>query len=80
MAVAWFITLPMAALVGAATWALGNAVGGGLLGALVMVALLVVAAGFMYARSRRHPITAENVNDAWEDPAAVLAPSETVAA
>ena len=76
MAVAWFITLPMAALVGAATWEIGDAVGGGLVGALVMVAILVVASGFMYARSRRHPITAENVNDDWEDPRAVLEPSE----
>ena len=41
MAVAWFITLPAAALVGAATWEVGDAVGGGLVAALVMVALLV---------------------------------------
>jgi hypothetical protein len=34
----------------------------------------------MYARSRRHPITAENVNDDWEDPSSVLAPAEPVAA
>ena len=40
--------------------------GGGLAGALVMVAILVVASGLMYARSRRHPITADNVNDDWE--------------
>jgi PiT family inorganic phosphate transporter len=61
-------------------WEIGNVVGGGLVGALVMVALLVVASGFMYARSRRHPITAENVNDDWEDPSAVLEPSDPVAA
>ena len=70
----------MAALVGAATWEVGDAAGGGLVGALVMVAILVAASGFMYARSRRHPITAENVNDDWEGPSAVLEPSETVAA
>ena len=80
MAVAWFITLPMAALVGAATWEIGDVTGGGLAGALVMVAILVVASGLMYARSRRHPVTADNVNDDWEDPSAVLAPSEPVAA
>jgi PiT family inorganic phosphate transporter len=80
MAVAWFITLPMAALVGAATWEIGDATGGGLAGALVMVAILVVASGLMYARSRRHPVTADNVNDDWEDPSSVLAPSEPVAA
>jgi PiT family inorganic phosphate transporter len=80
MAVAWFITLPAAALVGAATWKIGDLAGGGLAAALVMVALLVVASSFMYVRSRRHPITAENVNDDWDEPAAVLEPSETVAA
>jgi PiT family inorganic phosphate transporter len=80
MAVAWFITLPMAALVGAATWEIGNLVGGGLVGALVMFAILLVASGLMYARSRRNPITAENVNDDWEDPSAVLEPSDPVAA
>jgi len=80
MAVAWFITLPMAALVGAATWEIGDAVNGGLVGALVMVAILVAVSCFMYARSRRNPITAENVNDDWEGPSAVLEPSETVAA
>ena len=80
MVVAWFITLPMAALVGAATWEIGDAVGGGLVGALVMVAILLVASGLMYGRSRRNPITAENVNDDWEDPSAVLEPSDPVAA
>ncbi len=80
MAVAWFITLPMAALVGAVTWEIGNGVGGGLVGALVMVAILSVAAGFMYARSRRNPVTAENVNDDWEGSSAVLEPSDPVAA
>jgi hypothetical protein len=46
----------------------------------LMVAILLVAAGLMYARSRRNPVTAENVNDDWEDPSAVLEPSATVAA
>jgi PiT family inorganic phosphate transporter len=80
MAAAWFITLPMAALVGAATWKIGDLAGGELAAALVMVAILLVASGLMYARSRRNPITADNVNDDWEDPASVLEPSEPVAA
>ena len=80
MAVAWFITLPMAAVVGAATWKIGDLAGGELASALVMVTILVIASGLMYARSRRNPITAHNVNDDWEDPASVLAPSEPVAA
>ena len=80
MVVAWLITLPMAALVGAVMWWIGDLTGGGLAGALVIVVILVVASGLMYVRSRRHPVTADNVNDEWEDPSAVLAPSEPVAA
>jgi PiT family inorganic phosphate transporter len=80
MVVAWVITLPMAGVVGAATWWIGHVVGGGLAGALVMVAILVVASGALWARARRRPITAHNVNDDWEDPAAVLAPAQPVAA
>ncbi|WP_151084578.1 inorganic phosphate transporter [Nocardioides cynanchi] len=79
MAVAWAITLPMAGLVGAATWWIGHAAGGGLAGALLMVAVLLVAAGLMYVRARRRPVNADNVNDDWEDPSAVLAPVEPIA-
>ena len=65
MVVAWLITMPAAGLVGAATWAIGNAIGG-VAGPLVMVGLLGVFSVFMWARSRRAPINSTNVNDAWE--------------
>jgi PiT family inorganic phosphate transporter len=80
MVVAWVITLPMAGLVGAVTWWIGDVSGGGLTGALVMVAVLLVASGLMFVRSRREPVTAHNVNDDWPEPSSVLAPTDKVAA
>ncbi len=80
MVAAWLITLPMAGLVGAATWYVGHLVGGGVEGALVMVALLVVLAGWMFHRLRREPINSTNVNEVWNGTSAVVEPSEPVAA
>jgi inorganic phosphate transporter, PiT family len=80
MVVAWLITLPMAAVVGAATWYVGDLLGGGVLGALVMVALLLALAGVMVHRSRREPINHTNVNEVWNGATAVVEPSEPVAA
>jgi PiT family inorganic phosphate transporter len=65
MVAAWLITLPAAALVGAVMWYIGNLFGA-LAGAIVVFVILLLAAGFMYMRSRRTPVTHENVNDEWE--------------
>jgi inorganic phosphate transporter, PiT family len=65
MVVAWIITLPMAGLVGAITWWIGNLVGGGVAGALVIVVLLVAAASFIFFRAHHQPVTSDNVNDEW---------------
>jgi PiT family inorganic phosphate transporter len=70
----------MAGLVGAATWYVGHLCGGGVGGALVMVALLVVLAGWMFHRSRVEPINSTNVNEVWNGTSAVVEPSEPVAA
>jgi inorganic phosphate transporter, PiT family len=67
MVAAWLITLPAAAVVGAIMWYIGDLLGGGLAGALVVFLLLVAAAVFMYLRSRREPVSHDNVNDEWED-------------
>ncbi len=66
MVVAWLITLPASALVGALCWVVANAVGGAK-GVGVVFAILIVAAGGMFARSRRHVIGSHNVNAEWED-------------
>ncbi|WP_073264754.1 inorganic phosphate transporter [Cryptosporangium aurantiacum] len=67
MVTAWLITIPSAALVGALLWFVGDLLGGGLTGALVVFALLCAAAGAMYLRSRLAPVHAGNVNDEWDD-------------
>jgi inorganic phosphate transporter, PiT family len=65
MVVAWVITLPMAGLVGAATWWIGDVVGGGLVGACLIVALLVAASSYIFFRARHPPVTSGNVNEEW---------------
>ncbi|WP_181782894.1 inorganic phosphate transporter [Pseudonocardia pini] len=70
MALTWLVTLPAAAVVGAAAaWAASTGTAGTVIVAVVAVA---VAVG-IYAASRRRPVTAENVNDV---PAATPAPAE----
>jgi inorganic phosphate transporter, PiT family len=60
MAIAWLLTLPAAAAVGAVAGALANT---GTMGTII-VALVAVAIGAgIYAASRRRPVTADNVND-----------------
>jgi PiT family inorganic phosphate transporter len=73
MVAAWLITLPAAAVVGAVMWWLAHLLGG-LAGALLVFALLVVASAAVWLRSRRTPISRHNVNDDWE--AVVPAPAE----
>ncbi|MBB2941233.1 PiT family inorganic phosphate transporter [Actinoplanes lutulentus] len=65
MVAAWMITLPAAALAGAFMWLVADLIGG-VAGAVVVFALLLVAAGFMYQISRRTPIDHNNVNDEWQ--------------
>jgi PiT family inorganic phosphate transporter len=65
MLVAWCITLPAAALVGALMWWIGDVIGG-LGGALAITALLIAFASAMFLRSRLTPVDANNVNAEWE--------------
>src|SRR5689334_617126 len=59
MALAWLLTLPAAAVVGAvAAWLAASGTGG----TIVLALALVAAAGGIYAASRRNPVTAHNVN------------------
>jgi PiT family inorganic phosphate transporter len=75
MVSAWLITLPAAGLVGALLWYAGDTIGG-LAGAIVVFALLVVTAAGMWLRSRRVRVDQHNVNDDWD---AVVAPAEVAA-
>jgi PiT family inorganic phosphate transporter len=65
MIVAWLITLPSAALVGALTWGIGHVIGG-IAGAVVVVVILVGFSSYMFWRSRKNPVGQHNVNDEWE--------------
>src|SRR5262249_26020789 len=65
MAVAWVITLPLAAIVGAITYFLVHGIGG-FAGITVGFALLVVVSGAIYLKSRQAPIDHRNVNAEWE--------------
>ncbi len=64
MGVAWLITLPAAALVGAVCWGIAHLFGG-LTGVLVVFAALLALSALMYLRSRRQPIDHSNVNAEW---------------
>jgi PiT family inorganic phosphate transporter len=65
MVVAWLLTLPAAGIVGAVCWFIANGIGGAL-GVTVIFGVLVFGAAYMFLRSRRTPITPENVNAEWE--------------
>ncbi|AGL18813.1 inorganic phosphate transporter [Actinoplanes sp. N902-109] len=67
MVLAWLITLPSAAVVGALMWWAGHLLGGGLAGSLAVFVILLAASAFMYLRSRRAPIDHDNVNDDWDE-------------
>ncbi|MEV0623752.1 inorganic phosphate transporter [Nonomuraea sp. NPDC050404] len=64
MLAAWLITLPAAAAVGAAAWAMAAGIGG-TLGVSVVFAVALLLSGGLYLAARRRPVHAGNVNDEW---------------
>jgi inorganic phosphate transporter, PiT family len=60
MAIAWILTLPAAAAVGAASAWLAST---GTVGTVIVALVAIAVGGGIYTASRRRPITAENVND-----------------
>lgn len=66
MIIAWCITLPSAAVAGAAMWWIGHLIGG-MAGGIAIVVILAAFAVFMFMRSRLTAVGAHNVNDEWDD-------------
>ena len=64
MAVAWVITLPAAAAIGAGAFAAADEIGGGT-GVAVVGAVALALVVTLYLRSRRAPVNRANVNDEW---------------
>ena len=67
MGSAWLITMPAAGVVGALCYGLASLLGGGLLGVLVVFAVLIAASSYMWLRSQRQKVDASNVNADWDD-------------
>lgn len=70
MAAGWLLTLPAAGLVGVLCFLLADLFSGpadGLIGILLVFAVLVASSVWMWLRSRRAPVTAGNVNDEWDE-------------
>ena len=65
MVIAWATTLPAAGLIGAFMWWLGHTIGG-LPGALVVMALLISGALWMFWQSRHDKVDHHNVSEMWE--------------
>ncbi|HEX4221270.1 MAG TPA: inorganic phosphate transporter [Pseudonocardiaceae bacterium] len=61
MAIAWILTLPAAAVVGALA---GKAASGGPTGTVIVALVGIIIGGGIFAASRRNPVNAKNVNDA----------------
>ena len=69
---AWVLTLPAAAVVGAAAYAIAAGIGG-TAGSIVLALILAAGCGGVYVLSRKNPVPHHNVNDEWGP-----APVETV--
>ncbi|MFP7364818.1 inorganic phosphate transporter [Corynebacterium callunae] len=70
MALAWIITLPASAIVGAFCWGVAHVIGlatSDLLGVLVAFAILLGLSGYMFAHSRKAPVDPNNVNAEWDE-------------
>lgn len=77
MFVAWLVTLPAAAGVGALAQLLQDAIGG-TAGSLVVLTILVTSSAAIFLAARRSAVNSENVNEEWDESEySVLHPSTT---
>jgi PiT family inorganic phosphate transporter len=65
MAIAWVVTLPSAALVGAGSEAVAR--GAGTFGTILVALVMIVVCGGLFLASRKTAVKASNVNDDWDD-------------
>ncbi len=66
MLMAWGITLPAAAAVGALMWLIGHLIGG-FAGPVVIFLILIGSAAWMFLHSKKSQVDHRNVNDDWVD-------------
>ena len=74
MVTAWATTFPIAALMGAAMWWIGDSIGGAA-GATVVFLILSAVSYWIFRSSRREHVGADNVNDSWERAAEITSPA-----
>jgi PiT family inorganic phosphate transporter len=79
MAVAWLVTLPAAALVGAVTFWISHtvaAVSSALLGDIVIFAILVALSFYIWWRAQQQKVDASNVNADWDTTTNSVVPAD----
>jgi PiT family inorganic phosphate transporter len=79
MAVAWLVTLPAAALVGALAFWLSHFVAGAttqLAGDGLIFVILVGLSGYMYWRAQKQKVDSKNVNADWDDSTNSVVPAD----
>ena len=74
MVTAWATTFPIAALMGALMWWIGDSIGGAF-GASVVFVILAAFSTWIFRSSRREHVGADNVNDEWERAAEITSPA-----
>lgn len=75
MVIGWLTTIPAAAIVGAICYGLGHLLGN-VVGSIVIFALLIAAAGYMYWRAQQNKVDAGNVNADWDESTNSIIPAD----
>ncbi len=77
MVAGWLITLPAAGFTAAVMVWISKLFGNGVLGAVIVMAILIAFSTYMWFRSRHNAVGHHNVNDDWEPGAKTATPSAT---